>query len=76
MNLLSAENLSKNIGERWLFQGLSFGLSRGDKVALVGKNGIGKTSLLDVLAGLQPPDDGRVALARGCLLYTSPSPRE
>ncbi len=64
MNLLSADNLAKNFGERWLFKNLTFGLSQGDKVALVGRNGTGKTSLLDVLAGLQPPDEGAVALRR------------
>ena len=76
MNLLSADNLSRNIGERWLFQGLTFGLSRGDKVALVGRNGTGKTSLLDVLAGLHPPDAGQVALARGLRLGYLPQQPE
>lgn len=64
MNYLSAENISKSIGERWLFQGLNLGLSRGDKVALVGANGTGKTSLLDVLAGVQAPEIGGVVSVR------------
>lgn len=64
MNYLSAENISKSIGERWLFRGLSIGLSRGDKVALVGANGTGKTSLLDVLAGVQDPEIGGIVSVR------------
>lgn len=64
MNLLSAENLAKTYGDRWLFRNLNVGLSQGEKVALVGQNGSGKTSLLDVLAGLQPPDEGTVARRR------------
>jgi len=64
MNLLSAENLAKSFGDRWLFKNFNVGLSQGEKVALVGQNGSGKTTLLDVLAGLQPPDEGSVALRR------------
>ncbi|MES2732127.1 MAG: ABC-F family ATP-binding cassette domain-containing protein [Bacteroidota bacterium] len=65
MNYLSAESVSKNFGERWLFKTLSFGISRGEKVALVGINGSGKTTLLNVLAGLIPPDEGLVSLRKG-----------
>ena len=50
MNLLSVENLAKNFGERILFEGLSFGLSQGDKVALIANNGTGKSSLLKIIA--------------------------
>lgn len=64
MNYLSAENISKSIGERWLFQGLNIGINRGDKVALVGANGTGKTSLLDVLAGVQAPEIGGIVSVR------------
>ena len=64
MNFLSADNIAKTFGDRWLFRNLTLGLSQGDKVALVGRNGSGKTSLLDVLAGLQPPDEGNVSLRR------------
>ena len=51
MNLLAVENLGKNFGERILFEGLSFGLSKGDKVALIANNGTGKSSMLKILAG-------------------------
>ena len=52
MNLLAVENLGKDFGERVLFEGLSFGLSKGDKVALIANNGTGKSSLLKILAGI------------------------
>jgi len=58
MNLLSAENLSKNYADRWLFRELNFGLQQGQRVGLVGINGSGKTTLLRILAGLEPPDTG------------------
>jgi ATP-binding cassette subfamily F protein uup len=56
MNYLSAENISRNLGERWLFKNLSFGVLQGEKVALIGTNGCGKSSLMDVIAGLIPAD--------------------
>lgn len=68
MNLLSADAIAKTFGDRWLFKNLTVGLSKGEKVALVGRNGSGKTSLLDVLAGVQPPDEGSVSLRRGTTL--------
>ncbi len=65
MNYLSAENISKNFGERWLFKGLNFGISQGQRIVLVGVNGSGKTTLLNVLAGKIPPDDGSVSVRKG-----------
>ncbi|ADB40387.1 ABC-F family ATP-binding cassette domain-containing protein [Spirosoma linguale] len=61
MNYLSAENLSKTYGDRTLFKNLTFGINRGDKVAIVGANGSGKTTLLSILAGAMPPDAGLVS---------------
>ena len=65
MNYLSAESVSKSFGDRWLFKNTSFGISRGEKVALVGINGSGKTSLLNVLSGVIPPDEGSVSVRKG-----------
>ncbi|SHI91972.1 ATP-binding cassette, subfamily F, uup [Hymenobacter daecheongensis DSM 21074] len=65
MNLLSGENLSKNYADRWLFRELSFGLNLGQRVALVGINGTGKTTLLKILAGLEQPDTGSVSVRKG-----------
>ncbi|MCC2546665.1 ABC-F family ATP-binding cassette domain-containing protein [Hymenobacter sp. BT175] len=65
MNLLSGENLSKNYADRWLFRDLGFGLNQGQRVALVGINGTGKTTLLRILAGLEQPDTGLVSVRKG-----------
>ncbi|SNC60169.1 ATP-binding cassette, subfamily F, uup [Hymenobacter gelipurpurascens] len=64
MNLLSAENLSKNYADRWLFRDLNTGLLQGQRVALVGINGSGKTTLLRILAGLEQPDTGEVSVRK------------
>tara|TARA_Y100000385_G_scaffold56233_1_gene53855 strand:+ start:5169 stop:7076 length:1908 start_codon:yes stop_codon:yes gene_type:complete len=65
MNYLSVENISKSFGERVLFKGLSFGLSFGDKVALIANNGSGKTSMLKIIAGNDVPETGKVTLRNG-----------
>jgi len=65
MNYLSVENLSKDYGERILFEGLTFGLSRGDKMALIANNGTGKSSLLKIIANEDIPDSGTVTLRAG-----------
>ena len=65
MNLLSAENLSRSYGERTLFSNLTFGINQGQKIALIAKNGTGKTTLLDILAGKYPPDTGQVTSRKG-----------
>ncbi|RDC63360.1 ABC-F family ATP-binding cassette domain-containing protein [Adhaeribacter pallidiroseus] len=64
MNYLSAENISKTFADRWLFRELNFGISKGQRLALVGVNGSGKTTLLNVLAGKLPPDSGSVSLRK------------
>ncbi|MDT0643060.1 ABC-F family ATP-binding cassette domain-containing protein [Zunongwangia sp. F363] len=60
MNYLSIENIAKAYGERILFQDISFGINEGQKVGFVAKNGTGKTSLLNILAGFDVPDEGQV----------------
>ncbi|SHO63935.1 ATP-binding cassette domain-containing protein [Algoriphagus zhangzhouensis] len=62
MNYLSVENLSKAFGERKLFSNISFGISQGQKIALVGINGAGKSTLMKIIMGLEIPDSGQVAL--------------
>ncbi|MPR34398.1 ABC-F family ATP-binding cassette domain-containing protein [Salmonirosea aquatica] len=64
MNYLSAENIAKSFGDKWLFKNVTFGMSRGDKVALIGTNGTGKTTFLNILAGVMPPDEGEVSLRK------------
>ncbi len=66
MNLLSVEKLAKNFGEKILFQDISFGLKKGDKVALIANNGAGKSSMLKILAGQDMPDEGEVIFRNEC----------
>lgn len=65
MNYLSVENLGKNYGERILFESLTFGLSQGDKMALIANNGTGKSSLLKIIASEDIADEGSVTLRKG-----------
>jgi ATP-binding cassette subfamily F protein uup len=65
MTYLSVENLSKNYAHKVLFEGLTFGISKGDKTALIAQNGTGKSSLLQILAGNDVPDGGKVMKAKG-----------
>ena len=60
VNYLSVENISKSYGERVLFEDISFGINKDQKVAFVAKNGTGKTSILNIIAGLDSPDSGQV----------------
>jgi ABC transport system ATP-binding/permease protein len=64
MNLLSVSGLSKSFGDRVLFRNISFGISRGDKVALVADNGSGKTTLFRIIKGTEIPDEGEVVFRR------------
>lgn len=60
MNYLSVENLTKSFGVRVLFKDLTFGIDKGDKVAIVAKNGSGKSTLLKILCGDGTEDSGRI----------------
>ncbi|GGX10404.1 ABC-F family ATP-binding cassette domain-containing protein [Aquimarina muelleri] len=60
MNYVSVENIAKSFGERVLFKDISFGINEGQKIGFVAKNGTGKTSLLNIVAGDEDPDDGLV----------------
>ncbi|MFQ3661961.1 MAG: ABC-F family ATP-binding cassette domain-containing protein [Chloroflexaceae bacterium] len=65
MTLLSVGGLTKYYGAELIFEDLNFQVARGDKIALVGVNGAGKSTLLKIIAGLESPDRGHVAVARG-----------
>lgn len=62
MNILSVNNLKKIGREEPLFSGVTFGLNEGDKAALIGRNGTGKSTLLNTIAGVLQPDDGSVVI--------------
>lgn len=64
MNLLSVENLSKSYGEKPLFDRITFGIEKGQKSALIAKNGTGKTTLLNIIMGADFPDEGTVTLRK------------
>ncbi|WP_407306999.1 ABC-F family ATP-binding cassette domain-containing protein [Desulfosporosinus sp. SB140] len=62
MNIMTAENLTKNYGEKVLFKDISFGIDEGEKIGIIGVNGTGKSTLLKILAGVEQPDQGRVTM--------------
>ncbi len=62
MNYLTVEKLSKTYGEKLLFDDITFGLEKGQKTALIAKNGTGKSTLLNIIAGIEQPDGGQVVL--------------
>jgi ABC transport system ATP-binding/permease protein len=64
MNYLSVENLKKSFGQKELFKNLSFGINKGEKFAIIAKNGTGKTSLLNILCGRDTPDEGNVVFRK------------
>ncbi|MDO9260866.1 MAG: ABC-F family ATP-binding cassette domain-containing protein [Flavobacteriaceae bacterium] len=65
MNYLSVENISKSFGALTLFEDISFGINQGQKIGFIAKNGSGKTSLLNIIAGRDVPDSGQVINRKG-----------
>ncbi|MFY7666657.1 ABC-F family ATP-binding cassette domain-containing protein [Flavobacterium sp.] len=65
MNYVSVENISKSFGERELFRDLSFGINKDQKIALIAKNGTGKTTLMNMLIGTDEADTGQVVMRKG-----------
>jgi len=65
MNVLSVEKVSKRYGPRQLFSDISFGLEKGQKTAIVARNGTGKSTLLKCIAGLETPDSGIITFNKG-----------
>ena len=65
MNYLSAELISKAFHDKWLFKDISIGISQGEKFALVGNNGVGKSTLLKILTGELTTDTGKVVVRDG-----------
>ena len=59
--LISAENLTKNYGMKQLLDGVTLYVNSGERIGLIGVNGTGKSTLLRILAGVEEPDEGRVA---------------
>jgi ATP-binding cassette subfamily F protein 3 len=61
--VLTADGIGKTFGANTVLDGLSLAIDRGDRIALVGANGVGKSTLLRLLAGMDKPDTGKIVLA-------------
>ena len=64
MNYLTVEGVTKSYGEKLLFENVTFGLEKGQKTALIAKNGTGKSTLLNIIAGVEEPDAGQVVIRK------------
>ncbi|GGF69644.1 multidrug ABC transporter ATP-binding protein [Paenibacillus albidus] len=62
MNIMTVEHLSKSYGEKTLFREASFGMDDRDKIGVIGVNGTGKSTFLKIIAGLDTPDEGNIAI--------------
>ncbi len=62
---LQVENLTKSYGDRLLFQDVTFGVYEGDKIGIIAKNGTGKSTLLNIIAGKDSPDSGNITFRSG-----------
>ena len=63
--LINISRVCKSFGSAEVLKNVTFQLDRGDRVGVVGENGTGKTTLLNIVSGILPPDDGVVAVKRG-----------
>lgn len=62
MNILTVEQVTKSYGDKILFQDASFGMEDQDKIGIIGVNGTGKSTFMRVIAGLEPPDAGKISM--------------
>ncbi|WP_088071982.1 ABC-F family ATP-binding cassette domain-containing protein [Gottfriedia luciferensis] len=72
MKILSVENLMKTYGEKTLFDKISFTVSEGQKIGLLGINGTGKSSLLKIIAGVESADDGKITTPKDYVISYLP----
>ena len=73
---LQASELTKRVGDKTLFHGINIGIGEGQRVGLIAQNGTGKTTLLNILAGVDEPDEGEVILRSGIKIgYLSQTPK-
>ena len=64
MSILNVEHLSHGFGDRAIFEDVSFRLLKGEHIGLVGANGEGKSTFMNIVTGARQPDDGKVEWAR------------
>jgi ATP-binding cassette subfamily F protein uup len=75
ISYLQAENISRRIGDKLLFENINININKDDKIAIVAVNGAGKSSLLDIIAGRESPETGSLSLRRGLkIAYLRQSP--
>lgn len=65
MNVLNVEHISKLYGDRMIFDDVSFGIQEADKIGIIGINGMGKSTLLKMIAGVEEPDQGQIVKQNG-----------
>jgi ATP-binding cassette subfamily F protein uup len=65
MNILNVEKVSKTYGEKQLFDEVTLGVNKGDKIGVIGVNGTGKSTFLKIIAGLEEADAGQVVKGKG-----------
>src|SRR5574344_480478 len=64
MNILNAEKISKTYGEKKLFDQVTLGINKGDKIGVIGVNGTGKSTILKIIAGVEEADEGQIVKGR------------
>ena len=69
MNNITIKNISKSFTTKTLFEDVSFTVHKGDRIALVGENGVGKSTLLKIIAGQEDADSGQVLLQKNSVMY-------
>ena len=72
MNIINIEHISKIYGEKTVFDDASFGIQQGDKIGIVGINGVGKSTVLRMIAGEEVPDSGQIIRQNGLKLAYMP----
>lgn len=75
MNILNAEKVSKTFGEKILFDNVTLGINKGDKIGVIGVNGTGKSTFLKIIAGLEEADAGQITKGKNVTVaYLAQSP--
>ena len=64
MSIIIIENISKSYGDKSLFENLSFSIDENQKIGLIGTNGSGKTSMLDIISRIKSPDSGKITTSK------------
>ena len=70
---LLVEDLTKSVGSKVLFSNISFAVNKGQRIALIARNGIGKSTLMDILMGKTDYDQGKITWRKGRKMLSSPS---